>query len=251
MQRENGLTDQRIAGDDYVLPEMTTVEHLVELRRRLIYSILCLIVGSIIGWLLVPTILAAFARDVGDSFVFLSPAEGFTTHLKIALLCGLFLALPVILYQAWQFILPALFPHERKLARQYVVPSVALFIGGVIFAYLAVYPLALIFLLGFSTSDVAPVMSIGRFITFFVSVTLPFGLVFQFPVILLVLVGLEIVSLQRLHAMRRVVYVGAFVVGALLTPPDVASQVLMAIPIIGLFELTLWRLRRGRTGRGD
>lgn len=237
--------DWQNSSSNYILPEMSTIEHLTELRRRLIVAIVCFVAASGIGWLLVPLMLESFAMDVGRQFVFVSPAEGFMTHLKLALLAGLFLSAPVILYQAWQFILPGLFPHEQKLARRFVVPSLLLFVGGIAFSYFAVYPLALIFLLGFGSQDVEPTIAIARFVTFFVSVTLPFGLVFQFPIIIVLLVRLQMVSLVRLRNMRRVVYFLAFVVGALLTPPDVASQVLMAIPIILLYELTLWILSRG------
>lgn len=249
------MTGERIdtgaAGSEYILPEMTTEEHLTELRRRLIVSILCLAAGTAIGWFFVPAMLHSFAGDVGHPFVFVSPAEGFTTHLKLAFMAGVFLAAPVVLYQGWQFILPALFPHEQSLVRQYVVPSLALFVGGIVFAYFAVYPLALLFLLGFGSDQVEPAIAIARFVTFFVSVTLPFGLVFQFPVVLLVVVRLGIVTLEQLRAVRRFVYFGSFVVATLLTPPDVASQVLMAIPMIILYELTLWSLHKGDVGRGD
>lgn len=252
MQRENALTDERIdPSSEYILVEMTTEEHLTELRRRLVIALLSLAASTIVGWRLVPTMLRSFARDVGRTFVYVSPAEGFTTHLKLAFLTGVFFAAPVVLYQAWHFVLPALFPHEQKLVRQYVVPSLALFVGGIVFAYFAVYPLALLFLLGFGSEQVEPVIAVARFVTFFVSVTLPFGLVFQFPIIMLLLVHLGIVTPERLRSMRRIVYFGAFVVGALLTPPDVASQVLMAIPIIILYELTLWRVQKGGVRAGD
>lgn len=223
---------------------MTTEEHLAELRRRLVVSLCFLVVGTIVGWMFVPDILRLFAADAGRAFVFISPAEGFTTYLKLAFSAGMFLTAPVALYQAWQFVLPALFPHERRLARQYVVPSLVLFVVGIGFAYVAVYPLALLFLLGFGSDTVAPVLSIARFVTFFVSVTLPFGLVFQFPIVLLVVVQLGMVTTNRLRGLRKIVWLLAFVVSALLTPPDVASQVLMAIPIIVMYEMTLWRLAK-------
>lgn len=228
---------------------MSTEEHLTELRRRLIVSLLCLAAGAAVGWVFVPEMLRVFARDVGHTFVFVSPAEGFTTHLKLAFTAGMFLAAPVALFQLWQFVLPALFPHERRLAQQYVLPSLALFVFGIVFAYVAVYPLALLFLLGFGSGSVEPVLSVARFVTFLMSVTLPFGLVFQFPVVLFVLVRLELVTTHRLRALRRVIWFLAFIVSALLTPPDLASQVLMAIPIIVLYELALWRLER--TGTAD
>lgn len=244
------MGDGRSSGTAFILEEMTTVEHLTELRRRIVISILALAVGTIIGWMLVPRMLEVFANDTGRTFVFVSPGEGFSSHLRLALVSGAFMAAPVMLLQAWYFVLPALFPHEQRLARQYMIPSLLLFVGGIAFGYFAVYPLALIFLLGFGGEQLEPVLSVARFVTFLIQLTLPFGLVFQFPVVLLVLVRLEMVSVQRLISLRKIVYFLSFVVATLLTPPDVASQVLMAIPIIILYELTLWQLRKGDVSAG-
>lgn len=235
---------------NHIFKQMTMVEHLSELRRRLGVSIVCLAVGTAVGWQFVPTMLQSFAQDVGRTFVFVSPAEGFTTHLKLSLLAGIFLAAPVFLTQTWYFIVPALFPHEQNLLRKYIVPSLLLFVGGITFAYFTVYPLALLFLLGFDTTQLQPVLAIARFVSFLFSVTLPFGFVFQFPIMLLLLVRLNVVTVRQLHVLRRVAYVAAFAVGALLTPPDAASQVLMAVPIILLYEFMLWRLRKGDVRAG-
>lgn len=240
---------EQVAGSEYVLPEMTTEEHLAELRRRLLICLATWAVGTVIGWVAAPELLRRFAADMGRTFIFVSPAEAFTSYVKMALFAGLALASPVILVQAWLFVLPALFPHEQRAARRYLVPSFALFVVGIAFAYFSVYPLALRFLLGFGSEHVQPYISIARFLTFFISVTLPFGVVFQFPVVLLVLVRIEMISVASLHELRRFVYFSAFVVGALLTPPDVASQVMMAVPVIGLYELTLWRMRKGAEHR--
>lgn len=236
---------EEVADAEYILPEMTTVEHLTELRHRILTCVAVFVVGSVFGWVAAPHVLRYFSADIGRTFVFVSPGEAFTSHVKLALFVGLVLALPVILVQAWLFILPALFPHERRTVRRYLVPSFLLFVGGVAFAYFAVYPLALYFLLSFGTEQVLPTIAVARFLTFLTSVTLPFGIVFQFPVVLIVLVQLNIVDVTTLHRMRRIVFFLAFVVGALLTPPDVASQILMAVPIILLYELSLSLLRKG------
>ncbi len=236
---------KQVADSEYMLPEMTTVEHLTELRRRLLICLAAFVAGSVFGWMAAPHLLRRFMADIGRTFVFVSPGEAFASHLKLALLVGLALALPVIVVQGWLFVLPALFPHERRAARRYLVPSFLLFVGGVAFAYFAVYPLVLYFLLGFGTEQVQPAIAVGRFLTFLTSLTLPFGLVFQFPVVLMALVELEMVDVATLMRLRRMVFFLAFVVGALLTPPDAASQILMAAPIVVLYELTLWRLRRG------
>lgn len=246
------MTDsQQMTGSEYLLPEMTAEEHLAELRRRLLISLGAVAAGSVAGWFVAPDLLRMFAAHVGRPFVFVSPAEAFSSYLKMAVSLGTALALPVILVQGWLFVLPALFPHERRTARRYMLPSLALFVAGVAFAYFIVYPIALRFLLGFGSDRVQPYLSIASFLSFFIRVTVPFGLVFQFPVALVVLVQLEMVTVERLVQLRRIIFFLAFVVGALLTPPDVASQVLMAIPIVVLYELTLWRLRKGAPARDE
>lgn len=241
---------EQLAGSEFLLPEMTAEEHLAELRRRLLICLSTWFAGSVVGWFVAPGWLHRFSADVGRTFVFVSPAEAFTSYLKMALFVGLALASPVILVQTWLFVLPALFPHERRAAGSYLIPSFVLFVIGIVFAFFVVYPLALQFLLGFGSEQVQPHISVARFLTFFISVTLPFGLVFQFPVVLLVLVQLELVTVARLHELRRIVYFMSVVVATILTPPDVASQILMAIPTILLYELTLWRMRKGAAEHG-
>lgn len=230
---------------EYVLEEMTAEEHLTELRRRLIITLVFLFIGSVGGWFLVPPLVTKFAADLARTFVFISPAEAFMSFLKVALAAGVAFASPIVVLQAWQFVLPGLFPHEQRVARAFIVPSLLLFFGGLAFAYFGVYPLALRFLLGFGGEQAEPVISIARFLTFFFGVTVPFGFVFQFPLVLVVLVRLRIFSATMLRRMRRFVYFASFVIGALLTPPDVASQIMMAAAIIVLYEGTMWFIRRG------
>ncbi|HLT58241.1 MAG TPA: twin-arginine translocase subunit TatC [Limnochordales bacterium] len=232
-------------GSEYVLVQMTTEEHLAELRSRLLVSLAALTAGSVVGWFLVPGMLRHFAQHIARRFVFVAPAEAFTTYLKMAVLIGAALASPIIVLEAWRFVLPALFPHERRVLQRFLPASLGLFAFGVAFGYLAVYPLALRFLLGFGTETVQPALSVARFLNFFISVTVPFGLVFQFPLVLIILVRIGIVSVERLMSLRKMVWFLSFVVGALLTPPDAVSQVMMAVPLIVMFELTLWRMRKG------
>ena len=237
--------EQVDSSSEYVLPEMTTEEHLAELRRRILVSLAALAAGTAVGWFLVPDMLRRFAADTQRSFVFVAPAEAFTAYLKMALLIGAALASPVIVLEAWRFVLPALFPHEQRLLGRYLPASFSLFAMGVAFGYFAVYPVALRFFLGFGSESVRPVIAVGRFLSFFISVTVPFGVVFQLPIVLAVLVRLEMVTVAGLVRLRKMVYFLAFVVGAILTPPDAVSQVMMALPLIILFELTLWRMRKG------
>lgn len=246
--RELDLED---SSSEYVLPEMTTEEHLAELRRRLLVSLAALTAGTVLGWFLVPDMLRRFAADTQRSaFVFVAPAEAFTTYLKMAVLIGAALASPVIVVQAWRFLLPALFPHEQRLLARYLPASLGLFALGVAFGHFGVYPVALRFFLGFGSESVQPAIAVGRFLGFFISVTLPFGLVFQLPIVLSILVRLQMVTVSGLARLRKMVYFLAFVVGAILTPPDAASQVMMALPLIVMFEVSLWRMRKGERSGG-
>ncbi|MBO8142146.1 MAG: twin-arginine translocase subunit TatC [Firmicutes bacterium] len=237
-------------GSEYVLVEMTTEEHLAELRRRILVSLAALAAGTAVGWFFVPALLDRFAEDAGGPFVFVAPAEAFTSYLKMALMIGTGLASPVIVLEAWKFVLPALFPHERRLLGRYLPASLALFAAGIAFAYFGVYPVALRFLLGFGSDELRPVLAVGRFVTFFVSVTLPFGLVFQLPLALLILVRMGTVTAAGLRRLRKFVYVLAFVVGAVLTPPDAVTQVMMGVSLILMYELTLWSVRKGNKEHG-
>lgn len=219
---------------------MTTVEHLTELRYRILVSIGALLTGSVIGWFLVPRVLSMLVALTGQGkLIFVTPTEAFFSFLKIAFTIGVFLSSPVVFWQAWKFVLPALFPHEREAVMRYAPAALILFVTGLLFSYFAILPIALRFLIGFATADLAPALAIGRFLSFFLGVTIPFGLVFQIPMVMLLLLHLGIVSLDFLRRIRRFVWFGSFVVGAMLTPPDVASQVLMAIPIVILYEAAI------------
>ncbi|HEY8417732.1 MAG TPA: twin-arginine translocase subunit TatC [Limnochordales bacterium] len=241
--------EQLDSSSEYVLVEMTTEEHLAELRSRLLVSLAALTVGTVIGWFLVPSMLRRFAQDTARPFIFVAPAEAFTTYLKMAVLIGAGLASPIIVLEAWRFVLPALFPHERRLLGRYLPASLALFAGGVAFGYWGVYPVALRFFLGFGTESVQPAIAVGRFLSFFISVTVPFGLVFQFPLVLSILVRMGMVTVAGLIRLRKIIYFLSFVVGAVLTPPDAVSQVMMALPLIVMYEVTLWRMRKGGRSR--
>lgn len=217
---------------------MSTVEHLTELRYRILVSLGALVLCSVIGWYLIPRIVAIIVGMVGP-LIFVTPAEAFVSYLKIAFTVGVFFSSPVLFWQAWQFVLPALFPHERAAIARAAPAAIGLFSAGLAFSYFLIVPIVLRFLLGFGTEHLVPALSIGRFLSFFLGVTLPFGLVFEIPLVVLLLTHLELVSLERLRAIRKFVLLGSFVVGAMLTPPDVTSQVLMAIPIIVLYEAAL------------
>lgn len=186
------------------------------------------------------------ALPAGVPMVFLSAPDVFFTYLKIALLLSLFATSPFTFYQLWAFVAPGLYRHERRAFLGYFTASVALLLAGGAFAYFAVFPLIFKFFLGFATEQIQALPAVKEYLSLGLKLLFAFGLSFQIPVALMILSRLELVDPEVIAGKRRFVIVWAFILGALLTPPDVISQILLAIPMIILFELGLWLARRGR-----
>lgn len=219
---------------------MTLVEHLEELRHRLLVSLIALAVGAVLAYLVVDQLLAFLIQPVGR-VVFLGPTEGFFTRLRVALLGGAFLALPVILYQAWLFVGVGLTRSERR-AVLWVLPiSIVLFVGGAAFALRAVMPVTVRILLEVgSTPQIEPMIALGQYLSFVTAFVLGFGAMFEMPVVVLVLARLGIVTHRTLAAGRRYAILVIFVLAAVLTPgPDVFSQFMMALPALVLYEASV------------
>jgi sec-independent protein translocase protein TatC len=171
------------------------------------------------------------------SLVFLAPAEAFWVHLKISLITGLILALPVIFHQVWKFISPGLLQREKKYAIPFIIIATGLFFFGTVFCFVIVLPFAMKFLLSYKTASLTPMISIERYIDFCLKFILAFGAVFELPVIIVFLTRTGIVSYQTLAKNRKYAVLLAFVTAAILTPtPDAFNQTLMAVPIIFLYE---------------
>lgn len=214
------------------------VEHLDELRWRLIASLGALAVCSLAGWSFVPEVLAFFHRSV-ERLIFVAPAEAFFAQLKIALIIGLLLSSPFILYQMWRFVLPALFPEEKRLVRTMLVSGVLLFFGGLAFGLFLVYPAALALFLSFGTEGLRPAIVVSRHLGFFLGTTLSFGLAFQLPVVVWLLVRIGVFTSEQLRRARKEALFLCFVAAAAFTPADAFSQLMMAIPLVLLYELSL------------
>jgi sec-independent protein translocase protein TatC len=215
---------------------MTFLDHLEELRKRIFYSLIALCVAAVVGFFISQRVLDLLTRSV-PNFVFLAPAEAFVVHLKVALITGLFLAAPVIFYQFWRFVRPALQKHEVKYIVLAVVVSSVLFAVGVAFAYLVVVPVAMKFLLSFETPKLQPMISISEYVGTVGTFLLASGVMFQLPVIMFFLTKLGVVTPKLLMKNQRIAVVLVFVVAAILSPPDIFSQSLMAVPLLVLFEL--------------
>ncbi|TMI75318.1 MAG: twin-arginine translocase subunit TatC [Bacillati bacterium ANGP1] len=222
---------------------MTIVEHLEELRKRLLYSLAAFGVATSAGYLFVERILAAVLRPVGQ-VVFLAPTEAFFVRLKVAALAGVFLSLPVMLYQLWRFVSVGLTPTERRYSLSLVPAALALFVSGAAFAFLVILPIGVRFLLSYQTPDLVPMISVQAYTSFVTAFVLAFGLLFQLPVVILFLARLGVVTPASLAAGRKYALLAIVTASAVLTPGgDVVSQMLMAVPTYILYEVSIWVAR--------
>jgi sec-independent protein translocase protein TatC len=228
---------------------MTVVEHLDELRRRLIICLAAVGVASVVGfvfyrrifdWLLNPyqDAVQAIPEDVRitDALVANSPTEPFLTFIKIGLFVGFLIALPVILYQLWRFITPGLTRRERRMAVPFVLVSVLLFGAGTVFAFF-VAPRGLAFLFSFGGVNLVPLLTVDRYLSFLIFLILAFGLSFEMPLVLLFLAGARVITTVQMRRWRRYAYVGTAVFAAVATPTqDPYTMLLMWIPLLLLYE---------------
>lgn len=226
---------------------MTLVQHLDELRRRLIICAVAVALGSIGGFILYRPVLdflqepyreavASLPETITDKLIVTTPTEPFLAFLKIGLFVGLALALPVILYQLWRFITPGLTSRERRLGIPFVLVSLVLFAGGTVFAF-AIVPRGLAFLFSFGGDNLVPLLTIDRYLGFLFFLVLAFGLSFELPLVLLFLTGVGVISSAQLRRWRRYALIGVVVFAAVATPTqDPYTMLLMAVPIYLLYE---------------
>lgn len=225
--------------------DMSLVEHLDELRWRLIKAFAALAVGFIACFSLHRQIILWLTRPVGTTqFIFTAPPEYFVAALKVAFFAGLYLALPVILYQVVAFVLPGLTPQEQRWVLPIAAGSFLLFTLGGAFSYYVLLPAGLHFLLGFAPGSVVPMLSVGTYLGFAASLVFATGLVFELPLVLLAFAWAGIVNSRMLASFRRGAIVAAVALGAVITPSaDIFSQVLLAGALYGLYELSVALVR--------
>lgn len=218
------------------------IDHLEELRWKIIISAISVVLFGIAAYCFSDKILAfllAPLKNQLEQVYFLTPYEAFAVRIEVSLLAGIVFSLPVILYQAWSFVSPGLYRSEAKVVFSAVFVSLALFLAGAAFSFFVVMPTALRFFLGFQTESLKPLISIGKYVAFLAGMVLAFGVTFNLPVVVVVLSRVGIVSARMLARARKHVIVGAFILSAIITPPDVLSQVLLALPLILLFEVSI------------
>ncbi|WP_294948126.1 twin-arginine translocase subunit TatC [Sulfurivirga sp.] len=226
--------------------EMTLVEHLLELRDRLTKAVLAVIVLFLVLfpfandlYLFIAEPLLRYMPDNG-SMIATAVASPFLTPFKLSLVLAIYLAMPVILYQLWAFIAPGLYEHEKKLVGPLLASSVFLFYAGGAFAYYVVFPLVFKFLTGTAPEGVTIATDISLYLDFVIKMFFAFGVAFEVPVATVLLILTGVTSAKKLAHMRPYIIVGAFIIGMLLTPPDVISQTLLAVPMWLLYELGVW-----------
>ncbi len=225
------------------------IEHLIEIRQRLIRSVLAILI-CFVG-------LAYFANDLytqvsqplidvmpeGASMIATDVAAPFFTPFKMAFMFAIMLAFPIILHQMWGFIAPGLYSHEKRLAAPILFSSVALFYGGIAFAYFIVFPLVFGFFTSVAPEGITIATDISSYLDFILKLFFAFGLAFEVPIVVFVACWAGVTNIEKLKEKRPYVIVGAFILGMFLTPPDVISQTLLAIPMWLLFELGLFFAR--------
>ncbi len=225
--------------------KLSFTAHLEELRKRLIFCIVAVVIGFVTCYSFSQKIYVFLARPLQEvlppnsSLIFTTPTEAFLTYLKTAFIAGFFLSIPIVFYQLWKFIAPGLYNHEKSYVLPFVLSSTVLFIGGAVFGYFVVFPFAFKFLMGFSSDMTRALPSMKEYLSFVIKLLLAFGIVFETPVFIFFLAKLGIVNYQMLKAYRKYFLVLAFVVGALLTPPDPLSQIMMAVPLLILYEVSV------------
>lgn len=237
--------------------EMPLVDHLTELRSRLLRCVLavfvvfgCLFYFSQDIYTLVSAPLRAYLPE-GATMIATGVASPFLTPFKLTAWCALFLAIPIILHQAWGFIAPGLYREEKRIAMPLLVSSILLFYAGMAFAYFLVFPLIFHFFASVTPDGVAMMTDINEYLDFVLTLFFAFGVAFEIPVATFLVLWVGIVDIERLRKSRPYVIVGCFVVGMVLTPPDIFSQTLLAIPMWLLFEIGLFfgaLVRRPQTG---
>src|SRR5574343_109227 len=242
------MSDQPSKDEELAGTEQPFVEHLMELRDRLVKALISIGVvagvlfffpgpGALYDYLAAPLVAHL---PVGATLIATSVISPFMVPLKILLMAAFLVALPVVLYQIWAFVAPGLYSHEKKLVLPLVISSTILFFIGVAFCYFFVFGQVFAFIQGFAPKSITAAPDIEAYLSFVLTMFLAFGLAFEVPVAVVVLARMGVVTVEKLRSFRGYFIVLAFVIAAVVTPPDVVSQLALAIPMCLLYELGIW-----------
>src|ERR1700690_2660062 len=230
------------------MPAMSFLDHLEELRRRIVYSIIAIAVGffacwgyaeKIVGWMQKPIMEALRKNGMPQTLVYLNPTDPFNLYLKVGALAGLFVACPVVLYQVWMFISPGLYRSEKRYVLPFMVSTIGLFMAGGYFGYRLVFPAALDFLIGYG-KQFQPMITIGEYTDLFLTVILGLGVVFELPILVFFLALMGVVSAGWMWRNVRYSILVIFIIAAVLTPTtDILNMCIFAAPMIALYLLSI------------
>jgi sec-independent protein translocase protein TatC len=217
--------------------------HLIELRDRLLRCVVAMVLVFIclFPWardlysILAEPLLASL--PAGGQLIATEVTAPFFVPIKVTMMAAFVIALPYLLYQVWAFVAPGLYSHEKRLVMPLIVTSTLLFLCGMAFAYFLVFPVVFHFIISVAPAGVAVMTDIGKYLDFVLTLFLAFGVTFEVPVAVVILVRMGVVSIEKLKEVRAYVVVGAFVIGAIFTPPDVVSQIMLAVPLWILYEV--------------
>jgi len=228
--------------------EQSLVEHLTELRVRLLRAIYIIAIGTILGWIFKEDLFATIRQPIApylpeSGLIYTGITDKFMAYLKVAMLGGILITCPLWLYQVWAFIAPGLYKKERRYAISFLTAATFLFLTGACFVYYFVYPMAFKYLLNFGGLEDKPMITIDNYISFFLMTTLIFGACFELPLIITVLGMSGIVDAKLLSEKRRYAIVLLAIITAVVTPPDAMSMLFLLVPLVGLYELSIVLVR--------
>ncbi len=246
MPEENLAPEAEEQQGDLESSRMPFMEHLGELRSRLIYSLYAVLGCMCVAFAFNDELYDFLKKPLipylppGSKLIFTAPAELFFTYMKISMLAGVVAASPVIFYQLWRFVAPGLYKHERKLVWPFVGISSLLFISGTVFCYAVIFPVAFQFFMSMSTEDIVPMIKVNDYLSFSASMLFIFGLIFETPLVMIFLAKLGVINAAMLRKKRRYAILLIFVIAAIATPtPDVVNQTLMAAPLMIFYEISI------------
>lgn len=223
-----------------VQTEQPLRDHLQEFRKRLIICLGVVAIAALACYNYVDDIIALLSGPAGKLY-FMNPSEVFFTYMEIALYAGILFTLPVLFYEVWAFVAPALWPEERRAVLVILPTAVILFYVGLVFAYYLVIPAAVTFFMGFATQTLQPMFSLESYLSFILALTLPFGFIFELPLIVVFLAKIGLVTGDFLKGKRKILIVIAFIFAAVVSPTtDIFTQTMIAVPLIVLYEISLF-----------
>lgn len=219
--------------------EMSYIDHISELRRRLLWLVGTIIIAVAVAFSYSAPILEFITSPASTQLVVHRPSEAFYVHLQVSLAVAIAVNIPVALYHIIAFIFPGLTRSEKKWVLACLPPVLILFIGGMAFAWFVVVPVIYNFFMGFTSESLQPLISVGAYISFVTGIVIPFGVVFELPVFIALLTGIGLVTPMFLSRYRKFAILIIFIIAAFLTPPDPVSQTMLALPLLALYEVSL------------